>query len=107
MAEKVFKSIDEQIQILKSKVLIIKDEAYASSVLLRENYFFVTGYKYIFYKDDGSRTFVPNTTFEELYSLFSFDRQFRNIIFKNVKICKRYLVILNLHINSAINFLII
>ncbi len=86
MANKVFKSIDEQIQILKSKGLIIKDETYASSVLLRENYFFLTGYKYIFYKNDGSRTFVDNTTFEEMHALFYFDRQFRNIIFKNLLI---------------------
>jgi abortive infection bacteriophage resistance protein len=84
--DKTFKSIDEQIQILKSKGLIIKDEAYAKEVLLRENYFFLTGYRHVFYKEAGSRGYNPNTTFEELYSLFYFDRQFRNVIFKNLLI---------------------
>ncbi len=83
---KVFKSIEEQLEILKNKELIITDEDYAKSVVLRENYFFLTGYKNIFYRDDGSRKYRQGTTFEELYSLFLFDRKFRNILFKNLLI---------------------
>ena len=37
---KTFKTIDEQIEILKSKGLNIDDIDYAKSVLLRENYFY-------------------------------------------------------------------
>ena len=43
---KTFKSIDEQIEILKSKGLEIDDINYAKDVLLRENYFFLSGYKH-------------------------------------------------------------
>lgn len=83
---KVFKSIDEQIEILQNKDLTIKDIEYAKSVVLRENYFFLTGYKSVFYRNDNSRKYKTGTTFEELYSLFLFDRKFRNILFKNLLI---------------------
>lgn len=86
MGEKVFKTINEQIEILKSKGLIINDESYASDVVLRENYFFLNGYRHVLYRTDGIRKFIEGTTFEELYALFVFDRRFRNIIFKNLLI---------------------
>ncbi len=84
--EKVFKTLDEQIEILKGKGLVIDDIEYARNIILRENYFFLMGYRHLFYKSDGSKTFRDNTNFRELYALFTFDRQLRNIIFKNVLI---------------------
>ena len=80
MATKVFKTLDEQIEILKNKNLIIKDIDAAKEILLRENYFFLMGYRHLFLKHDSSRTFKEGTTFEELYSLFVFDRD--GILFK-------------------------
>ena len=85
MAAKVFKTIEEQINILKSKGLIINDYDKTSEILLRENYFFLNGYRSPFLIS-GSKKFVEGCTFEELYSLFTFDRYFRNIIFKNILI---------------------
>ena len=82
MIEKQFKNLDEQIEIFKHKGLIINDEKYAKQVLLRENYFFLNGYRHLFYKSDTEKQFIKGTTFEELYSLFLFDRSFRNVIFK-------------------------
>ena len=46
--EKNFKTIDEQIEILKEKNLIIEDEETAKEILLRENYFFLMGYRHVF-----------------------------------------------------------
>ena len=40
---KIFRTLDEQIEILKSKGLIIDDEYNAKTILLRENYFFLAG----------------------------------------------------------------
>ena len=85
MASKVFKTIDEQLDILKSKGLTIEDYDNAKEVLLRENYFFLNGYRSPFLVT-GSKRFIDGTTFEELHSLFTFDRFFRNIIFKNILI---------------------
>ena len=86
MAKKVFKSIEEQVEILRNKGLVIEDEEYAKSILLRENYFFLMGYRHSFLKKDASRKFIDGTSFNELYALFMFDRTFRNIIFKNILI---------------------
>ena len=85
MAAKVFKTIEEQLDILKSKGLTIEDYDSAKEVLLRENYFFLNGYRSPFLVT-GSKRFIDGSTFEELHSLFKFDRYFRNIIFKNLLI---------------------
>ncbi len=84
--EKVFKSLDEQIAILREKGLIVDNEAYAKEVLLRENYFFLNGYRYLFMRSRNNKVFIPGTTFEEFYSLFLFDRKIRSILFKNILI---------------------
>ena len=61
MIAKSFKTIDEQIEILKHKGLIIDDENYAKDILMRENYFFVSGYRHLFLKSKNERKFLPNT----------------------------------------------
>lgn len=86
MATKTFKTLDEQIDILKGKGLLIEDIEYTKNILLRENYFFISGYRHLFLRSEKERTFIPGTTFRELYSMFNFDRQVRNIIFKNLLI---------------------
>ena len=82
MNKKEFRTLDEQVSILIGKGLIIKDTEKTKEILLRENYFFINGYRNLFY--DNNRKFVKGTTFEELYSAFLFDRNLRNILFKNL-----------------------
>ena len=41
MAKKIFKTLDEQINILEGKGLSIPNKKFAEEVLLRENYFFI------------------------------------------------------------------
>ena len=86
MIEKQFKTLDQQVEILKSKHMIINNIDYAKEVLLRENYFFLNGYRHLFVISNSDKVFKSGTTFEELYSLFLFDRTFRNICFKNLLI---------------------
>ncbi len=83
---KTFKTLDEQVNILQSKGLYIPDVSYAKEILLRENYFFLSGYRLLFMEDLVTKKFIKGTTFDELYSLFHFDRHIRNIIFKNLLI---------------------
>lgn len=97
MIEKQFKNLDEQIEIFKHKGLIIKDEKYAKQVLLRENYFFLNGYRHLFYKSDTEKVFIKGATFEELYSLFLFDRSFRNVLFK-------YLLVIENNLKSITSY---
>lgn len=86
MGKKIFKTLEEQISILEDKGLVINNHNYAEEVLLRENYFFLNGYRHPFIKAVDSNRFIGGTKFEELYSLFLFDRKLRNIIFKNILI---------------------
>ncbi len=91
MGSKTFKSLDEQIEILKNKGLVIDDIESAKEILLRENYFFLSGYRHLFLRKDGSRKFIQGTNFRELYGMFNFDRQLRNILFKNILIVENNL----------------
>ena len=86
MAHKEFKSLAEQVEIMKAKGLAFHDEEKARTILLRENYFFINGYRHLFMKSANDKKFIQGSTFEELYAVFTFDRRFRNIIFKNVLI---------------------
>lgn len=86
MAQKIFKTLDEQIGILEEKGLEIKDKEFAKERLFRENYFFVSGYRHIFMQNDKIGKFIKGSTFEEVYSMFVFDRRLRNIMFKNILI---------------------
>ena len=86
MGKKTFKTLDEQIEIFRSRGLIINNEEKAKDILLRENYFFISGYRHLFMKSWKETNFIPGTTFEELYAMFVFDRRVRNIFFKNLLI---------------------
>lgn len=88
---KIFKTLDEQIGILKEKGLLIEDEIVAKEILLRENYFFLNGYRTLFMKSEKEKQFVVGASFRELYGMFNFDRQIRNILFKNLLIIENNL----------------
>lgn len=97
MGNKIFRNLDEQIEILRSKGLIIKDEDKAKEILFRENYFFVNGYRHLFMQSTKERQFIPGTTFEELYGTFVFDRRVRNIFFK-------YILVVENNVKSIISY---
>lgn len=86
MANKIFKNLDEQVSILRDRGLVIEDETKAKETLLRENYFFLSGYRHFFMDLKKPKNFIKGTTFDELYGVFNFDRHLRNIMFKNILI---------------------
>lgn len=94
---KTFKTIDEQIEILKGKGLIIEDYEKTCEVLIRENYFFISGYRHLLMNHGNRDTFVEGATFDELYSIFLFDRKIRNIMFK-------YILVIENNIKSIISY---
>lgn len=91
MRQKLFKNLEEQMAILKEKGLIINDIDKTKEILLRENYFFISGYRHIFMRSTKEKIFLPGVTFEELYGFFVFDRALRNIFFKNILIIENNL----------------
>lgn len=84
--QKTFKTLDEQVKILESKGLTITDYEKTKEILFRENYFFVNGYRHLLMRTNQPNRFVEGATFEELYSIFVFDRKMRNVMFKNILI---------------------
>lgn len=78
---KKFRTIDEQINILKNRGMIISDIDFAKVKLQENNYYnIINGYKDIFIDHNQStEVFYSDVTFEELFALYSFDRNIRNI----------------------------
>lgn len=97
MRQKIFKTLDEQIEILESKGLIINDYYEAKKTLFRENYFFISGYRHLLMRPTEKGKFIEGATFDELYSIFLFDRRMRNIMFK-------FILIIENNIKSIISY---
>ncbi|MGP1598414.1 Abi family protein [Peptoanaerobacter stomatis] len=99
--KKVFSNVGEQINILKSKNLTIKDEQKAVEMLVRSNYYVViNGYRTPFLLDrkSGDKSkYIPGSAFEEIYSLYMFDRSIRIIFLK-------YILIMEQNLKSAISY---
>ena len=68
------KTYEEQIQLLKSRGLVVESEDFASEVLSKINYYRLSAYTLTLKKDDR---FYEGVTFEQLYSLYEFDRKLR------------------------------
>ena len=67
--EKMFKTLEEQIEILKGKGLIVEDNEETKEILLRENYFFINGYRHLLMNSISDKTFVTGATFREFGNL--------------------------------------
>ena len=72
------KTFDEQIDLLKSRGLIIGDEDKAKFILNNINYYRFSAYLIHFKKED--ETYKENITFEHIYNLYLFDKELRNIL---------------------------
>lgn len=75
---KLHKSIKEQVELLKSRGLIIKDENLAIAALSNINYFRLSGYLYQFKLPDGK--YEAGLSFERLLDIYTFDSKFTRIL---------------------------
>ena len=77
--EKTFKTIDEQIEILKSRNIIIKDRDKAYRMLSKNNYYYlINGYKDLFIdKTSKKQKYIENTKLEEIYAVYEFDKKIK------------------------------
>lgn len=89
---KEFKTYDEQIALLKSRGLKFEDEEFALNKLQEDNYYsIINGYKDLFLDEEDGNKFKNNVTFEEIYSLFEFDRNIKSIFLKNILVVENIL----------------
>lgn len=78
---KEYKSNEELIDYLLSKGVAIADKKDALEKIERYTYYsIVNTYKNIFKDKNGN--YIDNVTFDEIYALFEFDKNFKNIILK-------------------------
>ena len=77
MSLKVFKTIYEQIEILKSRGLIIEDETLAKEFLLKNNYYRISGYSLTLRANDK---FSQAVSFQNIMEIYNFDKRLRAIL---------------------------
>lgn len=83
MAQKDFKTLDEQIAILKSRGLNTPDEAAAKQFLYQNNYYRVSGYSLTLRKHD---VFAKSATFQNIVDIYNFDHELRHVLLKYIEI---------------------
>lgn len=87
---KPFKTIDEQIAILKAKGLIIQEDSQnqVQNILKFGNYYnIINGYKDPFLSDGtDTEMFKPNTNFHDIYTLHQLDNHFRRLLLPEILI---------------------
>lgn len=83
MAQKDFKTLDEQIDILKSRGLNIPDEVAAKAFLYKNNYYRISGYSLTLRKNN---VFFKNVSFQNIIDIYNFDHELRHILLKYLEI---------------------
>lgn len=86
MAEKVFKTHSELIDLLSQRGMVFsspRSKGIAKKTLQREGYYnLINGYKDMFLTSSDAENFLPGTTIEEFVALYNFDRDLREIFLK-------------------------
>lgn len=97
--EKTFKTIEEQIQILKSRNILIQDYNKTYDLLNANNYYYlINGYKDLFLNSESDiETYISGTKIEELYSLYVFDKKIKILFLE-------YLLLIENQINTYIAY---
>ena len=90
--EKEFKTIEEQIEILKLRGLQITDEK-AIEILTENNYYYlINGYKNLFIDEKcEEEKYKENVSLEEIYALYQFDSKLRINLLRYILIIERRL----------------
>lgn len=80
--EKCFKTLDEQLDILASRGLIINKREEAKRFLLYNNYYRVSGYSLTLRNND---VFYKEATFQNIVDIYCFDQELRHILLKYIE----------------------
>ena len=82
MDVKEFKTIDEQIALLKFRGLTIYDEKEAADFLMRHNYYRISGYSLTLRNHD---VFYPSATFQNIIDIYNFDHELRHVLMRFIE----------------------
>lgn len=83
---KVFTTTNAQLKKLRAKGMAISNGSRAKKIIELENYYnLINGYKPLFLKQSGTdETYKEGTRFEEVYALYIFDRELRNLFMRYI-----------------------
>src|SRR5690606_31450589 len=79
------KTIQEQIDLLKSRDMLFRDEAHAPHFLANISYYRLKGYWWEMQDDKINHHFASGSYFEDVIDLYNFDRHFRLIVFNAIE----------------------
>lgn len=86
--DKTFTSTNAQLRKLRSRGMIISNGSKAKRIIEMENYYnLINGYKRLFLDPSYSgpdEAYLPGTRFEEVYALYLFDRELRNLFMRYI-----------------------
>lgn len=83
MSTKEFKTVDEQIALLRNRGLSIPNEEQAKDFLFRNNYYRISGYSLTLRSYD---VFHKNATFQNIIDIYNFDYELRHILLQYLEI---------------------
>jgi abortive infection bacteriophage resistance protein len=78
--DKASKTINEQIELLRSRGMIITDQSEAQHYLAHLNYYRISSYWLPFEDNHQTHHFRPNTNFKDILNLYIFDRELRLLV---------------------------
>lgn len=97
LQKKPFLNYQAQIRHLKEKQLVIDNDIVATAILGKTGYYgLINGYKDIF-KNPSANGFNHGTTFDDIYNLYLFDAELRDVFLK-------YILIFEKHVKSSISY---
>ena len=81
MANKESRSIDEQIELLKQRGMLVGDEIFAARHLAHISYYRLKGYWWDMQSDRANHLFQPDSKLEDVITRYYFDKELRLILF--------------------------
>lgn len=76
-------NVEKQIELLKSRNLIVNDIEFAQKILSNITYYRLSAFMKYFQVNDR---FFDGTTFEDILTLYNFDKDLKSLIFENIRI---------------------
>lgn len=86
MTNKESRTIEEQIALLKTRGMLIRNEQEASALLKHISYYRLKGYWWDMQSDKINHIFNPNSYFENVIERYNFDRELRLVLFDAIEI---------------------
>lgn len=88
-SDKSFKTIDEQLELLKRRRLTIEDEENARKYLLTNTYYdIINGYSKYF--EESTNRYLIGSTFDEICKLNWFDKEIRRTMFNAILVAEQH-----------------